>query len=384
MPGESELQCFPSDNESLFDDETCRKFYSSSIHETAINDGSAVSFGTGGASAVGIAETLEAGNVYGPDGSYGCYLSTCIGGTTDVEVGLYASVGAFVSYDAFQGESIMTSEEAGEGIVFSFSQFVGLDGSFLGVADALSGEVSLLPIAVGVYDCFTIVDTVGRRNPDTGALDPITNLPPTAVCQDVTVCGDADTCLADASVDAGSSDPNDETVVLSQDPPGPYGLGDNEVILTAQDADGASDTCSATVTVNDCTGPVITDVTTDPDMLWPPNHKMRRVEVTIDAADACGADFTCSVVDVASSEADGGLDQNDEPQDYEILGPDGVKLRAERSGDGSGRIYTITVECVDSGGEMSTGEATVVVPHDMRDKKEAEQESQANGKRSLR
>jgi len=383
MPGESELQCFPSDNDDLYDDETCRKFYSPGIHETVINDGTALSFGTGGASAVGIAETLEAGNVYGPDGSYGCYLSTCIGGTSDVEVGLYASVGSFVSYEAFQGEAVMISEEAGEVVVFSFAQFIGLDGSFLGVADCLSLEASLFPIAVGVYDCFTIVDTIGRRDPVTGALVAFDNSPPVAVCGDVVVCADAETCLADASVDAGSLDPDDETALLFQDPPGPYQLGTHSVTLTAEDPDGEADTCTATITVNDCTGPAIAGVTTDPEMLWPPNHKMRRVKIDVGAVDACGAEYDCAVTAVRSSDAQSGLDETDEPFDYEILGPDTVELRAERFGDGDGRRYTITVECIDGGGQTSHGETNVLVPHDMRHHND-EQQDQTKGRRSLR
>jgi len=384
MPGESELQCFPTENDELFDDETCRSFYVRDIHESAINDGSALSFGTGGAAAVGVAETLETGVVYGPDGNFGCYLSTCIGGTSDVEVGVYASVGAFVSYDAFLGESIMTSEEAGEIVVFSFAQFIGLDGSFLGVADCLSIEASLLPIAVGVYDCHTIVDTVGRRDPDTGALIPIQNSAPFAICDDVAVCADAETCTAEASVDAGSYDPDNESALLFQDPPGPYGLGDHTVTLTAQDLHGASDSCTATITINDCDGPVISELAADPTILWPPNHKMKRVDLTIDAFDACGGDVTCSITDVASSEAEEGLDGNDEPWDFEIVDDDTVKLRAERYGNGEGRTYTITVECTDAGGQASTGEATVLVPHDMRQKHEAEQQAQGKKARPIR
>jgi hypothetical protein len=41
-----------------------------------------------------------------------------------------------------------------------------------------------------------------------------------------------------------------------------------------------------------------------------------------------------------------------------------LKLRAERSAKGPGRIYTITVECVDTAGNKSMRDVTVTVPHD--------------------
>jgi hypothetical protein len=43
-----------------------------------------------------------------------------------------------------------------------------------------------------------------------------------------------------------------------------------------------------------------------------------------------------------------------------------VELRAERNGDGKGRIYSITSTCMDAAGNAATGTITVTVPHDMR------------------
>jgi endo-1,4-beta-xylanase len=37
-------------------------------------------------------------------------------------------------------------------------------------------------------------------------------------------------------------------------------------------------------------------------------------------------------------------------------------LRAERSGTGSGRVYTITYEAADDSGNVTTRQATVTVP----------------------
>lgn len=54
----------------------------------------------------------------------------------------------------------------------------------------------------------------------------------------------------------------------------------------------------------------------------------------------------------------------DTPPDWVITGPLTVDLRAERSGKGSGRVYTITVECSDASGNTATKTVTVTVPHD--------------------
>ena len=80
---------------------------------------------------------------------------------------------------------------------------------------------------------------------------PVNN-PPNAQCQDVTVPTDSGVCdAASAPVDAGSSDPDGDSITLAQSPAGPYALGPTSVTLTVTDSKGASDSCQATVTVVD-------------------------------------------------------------------------------------------------------------------------------------
>jgi hypothetical protein len=45
-------------------------------------------------------------------------------------------------------------------------------------------------------------------------------------------------------------------------------------------------------------------------------------------------------------------------------GPLELSLRAERSGGGTGRVYTIEVTCRDASGNTSQATGTVSVPHD--------------------
>lgn len=90
-------------------------------------------------------------------------------------------------------------------------------------------------------------------------VDVIWNTPAQAVCTNQTVAADA-TCRGSASVNGGSSDPDGDSVSVSQSPPGPYGLGATGVTLTASDGVCLPSTCSATVTVVDKTAPTVSCV----------------------------------------------------------------------------------------------------------------------------
>ena len=48
--------------------------------------------------------------------------------------------------------------------------------------------------------------------------------------------------------------------------------------------------------------------------------------------------------------------------DWQIVDAHHVNLRAERSGTGTGRIYTITITCTDGGGHTTTKTVVVTVP----------------------
>lgn len=87
-----------------------------------------------------------------------------------------------------------------------------------------------------------------------------TNVPPVANCQNVTVpAGDScqGTVLA-TDVNNGSTDSDGVIVNLALSPSGPFPLGSTPVTLTVTDNRGASNTCSAIVTVVDLVAPVIT------------------------------------------------------------------------------------------------------------------------------
>jgi predicted secreted protein len=52
--------------------------------------------------------------------------------------------------------------------------------------------------------------------------------------------------------------------------------------------------------------------------------------------------------------------------DIQIGDDDTIYLRAERSGTGSGGIYTIIYQAVDDSGNAAVASATIMVPQDQR------------------
>jgi hypothetical protein len=117
---------------------------------------------------------------------------------------------------------------------------------------------------------------------------------------------------------------------------------------------------TSTLRVIDTTGPVIANVTTTPGTLGPPNHKMIAVFVGYAATDVSGAPV-CSL-SVSSNEPLNGPGDGNTSTDWLVLDPHHVQLRAERSGTGAGRIYTITIRCTDASTNTSISTGTVRVP----------------------
>jgi hypothetical protein len=89
-------------------------------------------------------------------------------------------------------------------------------------------------------------------------------------------------------------------------------------------------------------------------------------------SDNCPPDPTFQLVSVTSNESevaytyDPAFDiytsEGHTDDDIQIVNGD-IYLRAERSGKGDGRIYTITYEATDSSGNTSSAGAPVTVPH---------------------
>lgn len=111
------------------------------------------------------------------------------------------------------------------------------------------------------------------------------------------------------------------------------------------------------------TPPDCSAVAASPTTLWAPNHELHTVTVG-GATDPNGDPVTATITGVTQDEPVNGLGDGD-------TGPDAasgttsnqVQLRAERSGTGDGRVYTIAISASDGKGGTCTGTATVGVPH---------------------
>jgi hypothetical protein len=136
-------------------------------------------------------------------------------------------------------------------------------------------------------------------------------------------------------------------------------VGDYLLTYTVADQSGNTASVTRTVKVVDTTPPVITEMAATPNVLWPPNRKMVPVAITLSASDLNGI-TTSRIIAVNSNEPDPGQ------PDWEITGDLTVQLRAERSGSADGRIYVITVECLDAYNNATQATVMVSVPHDQR------------------
>ena len=99
--------------------------------------------------------------------------------------------------------------------------------------------------------------------------------------------------------------------------------------------------------------PTISNLTVTPGTLWPPDNRMVDVLVNYTAMDDCG--IPACTLSVTSSQRTGG------DVDFEVVDANHVRLRAEQSGGGSGRTYTITTTCTGNDGLTASTSRTVVV-----------------------
>lgn len=152
------------------------------------------------------------------------------------------------------------------------------------------------------------------------------------------------------------------TATFTAAPPGVY-----EFQLTVTDTNGASASDNVVVTVRDTTPPNLL-VSLSPNSLWPPNHKMVDITANITVTDACDAHPTVKLVSISSNEpANSTGDGNTSPDIAgATFGTDdrSFQLRAERKGNGNGRVYTVTYSAEDASGNTAQQIATVTVAHD--------------------
>jgi hypothetical protein len=145
--------------------------------------------------------------------------------------------------------------------------------------------------------------------------------------------------------------------------------GTTTVTFFAKDQAGNIEQPQTLVVRLDKSAPTIT-CRVAPTVIWPPNHNLVPVTAVVTVSDGGSGPAGFTLTSVTSNEPDNGLgdgDQQNDIQGFAIGAADTEgRLRAERSGRGSGRVYTLTYVGRDTAGNSSTCEAGVIVPHDRK------------------
>jgi len=145
-------------------------------------------------------------------------------------------------------------------------------------------------------------------------------------------------------------------------------LGVHTITLEVDDGINAPVSSEITVEIVDTTVPTLAPVS-DQTILWPPNHKMVDIVIEANSSDNSGLPVFLTAA-ITSNEPNDGLGDGDTAPDWTEPGIDqetGVitfQLRAERSGSGDGRVYTIVITARDDSGNQSTVNLQIIVPHD--------------------
>ena len=128
--------------------------------------------------------------------------------------------------------------------------------------------------------------------------------------------------------------------------------------LTVSDGFGGTSSDIWTVTINNWhTPPDASHARADVSVLWPPDHKMAQVHII--GLDNPNND-PITINTVRQDEPTNGLGDGDTPIDANING-DTVLLRAERSGNGNGRVYKVCFTIADPE-QDANGCVNVMVP----------------------
>lgn len=257
------------------------------------------------------------------------------------------------------------------------------------LTDAPDGDCPAGYAIVDFLDTFTGSPTSDTPGIEFVPVDPTgggENQPPVADAgANQTLAADA-VCMADVTLDgSGSSDPDDDPLTYSWT--GPFGmadgvsptvtlgLGSHDVTLTVDDGNGGMASDDVLITVEDQTPPVIETLVASPAVLWPPNHELVPIAVQVVATDNCGTPVVTltSIVmnegeesDTYDPEFDTVLGDGHTPDDIVVDAGGNILLRAERSGTGTGRVYTIEYTATDAAGNSTSGSTTVTVPLDLR------------------
>ncbi|MBD0384227.1 OmpL47-type beta-barrel domain-containing protein [Paenibacillus sedimenti] len=147
-------------------------------------------------------------------------------------------------------------------------------------------------------------------------------------------------------VNGGAWQPYTNPVLLSDE-------GSLTVDYRSTDLAGNTEDFKSLAILIDKTAPQL-QLSVDKQVIGPPNHKMVPIHVAVNTDDAASGIAAFELVSITSDEpdnvkGDGNTEQDIQDAEYGTSDTD-FSLRAERSGIGSGRVYTITYKVTDHAG----------------------------------
>ncbi len=135
--------------------------------------------------------------------------------------------------------------------------------------------------------------------------------------------------------------------------------GDYNLTFTVTDADGDSGQNSVRVTVLNH-APDCSAAAASPALLWPPNNKFVRVSL----GGVADADDDPLILIITGIRQDEPVGKGNSAPDGKGVGTSTAELRAEKLGNGDGRVYHVYFTAGDGHGSTCTGDVLVSVPHD--------------------
>ena len=218
-----------------------------------------------------------------------------------------------------------------------------------------------------------------------GGLEQVCDQLAGAANQPPSITSDNDPVVVDEGDTANNTgtvrDADGDTVTLSASSGTVVNNGDGTWSWSFDTADGSDDSQTITITADDDnegitstqfvltvnnTAPDCSNASPSQDSLWPANHKL--APITIQGVTDVGGDTVSINIDsIWQDEAVNGRGDANTSPDGAGVGTDTAEVRAERSGKGDGRVYSIVFSASDEEGATCTGSVEVDVPHDKKD-----------------
>jgi hypothetical protein len=138
--------------------------------------------------------------------------------------------------------------------------------------------------------------------------------------------------------------------------------GTTPVACSASDASANPASCGFAVTVLDTEAPKVFCAVGTP-RLWPPNHNLVNVGLTVSATDNCPGALPLAVRVFGDEDDEMPTGDGNFSPDAKDIAPVTLRLRSERRGDADGRVYLGIESATDTSANPGFACCTVVVPH---------------------